>query len=111
MAWKEILRKRALKNTSSKLTTSVYDVLQYPVNSEKAVNDSSLKNSYHFVVDKRSSKIDIKHAVATIYGVTVKAVKTSNLPHKWRANRKTVRKPYKKAIVTLKQGDSIVFGE
>jgi hypothetical protein len=36
-------------------------------------------------------------------------VTTSNLPHKWRMNRKTVRKPLKKSVITLKSWESIVI--
>lgn len=112
MSFKDILRKRARKNSSVKMlnTFTVYDVLKHPVNSEKSINSSSLDNAYYFVVDSRATKNDIKQAVSTIYGVTVLKVTTSNLPHKGRMNRKTVRRPYKKALIFLKKGDTIVFG-
>lgn len=112
MSFKDILRKRAKKNNTVKMLNqfTAYDVVKYPVNSEKAINASSLQNAYHFVVDSRASKNDVKVAIASLYGVTVLKVATSNLPHKGRMNRKTVRKPYKKAIITLKKGDAIAFG-
>ena len=112
MSFKDILRRRAKKNNAVKMLNqfTTYDVVKYPVNSEKAINGSSLQNAYHFVVDSRASKNDVKVAIASIYNVTVLKVTTSNLPHKGRANRKTVRKPYKKAVITLKKGDSIAFG-
>lgn len=111
MSFKDILRKRAKKNSSVKMLTqfTAYDVIKYPVNSEKSINHSSLMNAYHFVVDSRASKNDVKQAVSTLYNVEVLKVTTSNLPHKWRMNRKTVRKPLKKAVITLKKGDSIVI--
>lgn len=111
MSFKDILRKRARKNSSVKMMNqfTAYDVIKYPVNSEKAINGSSLLNAYHFVVDSRASKNDIKVAIATLYDVNVLKVTTSNLPHKGRMNRKTVRKPFKKAIITLKKGDTIAF--
>lgn len=87
-----------------------YDVIKRPVNSEKSVQDASERNAYHFVVASGASKIDIKEAIATIYNVEVLNVTTAILPHKWRMNRKTVRKPYKRAVITLKDGDSITFG-
>lgn len=112
MSFKDILRARAKKNSAVKMLNqfTTYDVVKYPVNSEKAINASSLQNAYHFVVDSRASKNDVKEAIASIYNVTVLKVTTSNLPHKGRMNRKTVRKPYKKAVITLKKGDAIVFG-
>ena len=53
---------------------------------------------------------DVKIAIASLYGVVVLKVTTSNLPHKGRMNRKTVRRPLKKAVITLKKGDTIAFG-
>ncbi len=85
-----------------------YDVIKYPVNSEKSINHSSLINAYHFVVDSRANKNDIRKAISILYNVEAIKVTTSNMPHKGRTNRKTVRKPYKKAVITLKKGDSIV---
>lgn len=111
MSFKDILRKRAKKNSSVKMLQQFtsYDVIKYPVNSEKSLNHTSLLNAYHFVVDSRASKNDVKKAISDLYSVEVLKVTTNNLPHKWRMNRKTVRKPLKKAIVTLKKGDSIVI--
>lgn len=111
MAYKDILRQRAQKNRSPKLleSFSVYDVIKYPVTSEKSVNQSANLNAYHFVVDMRANKNDVKQAIATLYNVVPSSITTSCLPHKWRMNRKTVRKPMKKAIVVLKKWDSIVF--
>ena len=111
MSFKDILRKRAKKNSSVKMLQQFtsYDVIKYPVNSEKSINHTSLLNAYHFVVDSRASKNDVKKAISDLYSVEVLKVTTNNLPHKWRMNRKTVRKPLKKAIVTLKKGDSIVI--
>lgn len=112
MSFKDILRKRARKNSDTKMLKNftAYDVIKFPVNSEKAVNDSSLRNAYHFVVDAKASKNDIKEAIAQLYKVTVLNVTTNNLPHKGRMNRKTVRRPQKKAVVTIKKWDAIVFG-
>lgn len=109
MSFKDILRKRAKKNNSVKMLQQFtsYDVIKYPVNSEKSINQSSLMNVYHFIVDMRASKNDVKKAVKDLYNVDVLKVSTSNLPHKGRMNRKTVRKPIKKAMITLKKGDSI----
>lgn len=111
MAYKDILRQRAQKNNSLKLleTFSVYDIVKYPITSEKSVNQSANLNAYHFVVDMRANKNDVKKAVSVLYNVVPESVTTSTLPHKWRMNRKTVRKPLKKAIVVLKKWDTILF--
>ncbi len=111
MAYKDILKQRAKKNNSPKLleTFSVYDIIKYPITSEKSVNQSTNTNAYHFVVDKRANKNDVRVAIKTLYNVVPSGVSTSILPHKWRMNRKTVRNPLKKAIVTLKKWETISF--
>jgi ribosomal protein L23 len=48
-----------------------------------------------------ANKNDIKHAVLTIYGVIPESVNLLWVKEKGRANRKLVRKSYKKAIVTV----------
>lgn len=111
MAYKDILRQRAKKNTLSKVVQmfSLYDVIKYPITSEKSINQSANLNAYHFAIDMRANKNDVKQAVMALYGITPLDVTTSRLPHKGRMNRKTVRKPFKKAIVVLKKWDSITI--
>ena len=72
-------------------------------------------NRFAFIVDKKANKIQIKKAVEEMYGVGVVAVNTMTNPAKAK-NRYTKtgfitgRKPgFKKAIVTLAEGDSIDF--
>lgn len=109
MSFKDILKKRAKKNNAPKMLRqfTVYDVVKRPIQSEKSLQDMQHHNAYHFVVDMRANKIDIKKAISDLYAVEVLQVTTNNLPHKGRMNRKTVRNPLKKAVVTLKKGDSI----
>jgi len=111
MAYKDKLKQRAIKNSSLKLLeqVSVYDIIKYPITSEKSINQSANLNAYHFVVDMRANKNDVRQAVSSIYGVDPLTVTTARLPHKWRMSRKTVRKPLKKAIIVLKKGESISF--
>lgn len=90
-------------------------ILIKPIISEKANNDSELHNKYTFVVDKNSNKIEIKNAVESAYGVKVTAVRTSNV----RPDRKSrytksglitgKTNAYKKALVTLAEGDNIDY--
>lgn len=72
-------------------------------------------NRFGFVVDKRANKIEIRNAVETMYNVTVLSVNTMNYSGK-RKSRYTKdglltgrTNHFKKAIVTLKQGDTIDF--
>jgi large subunit ribosomal protein L23 len=89
------------------------DVLVRPVITEK-VNTQMEKNSrYTFVVGKAANKLEIKKAVEEFYGVKVADVNTVVVPAKnktryTKAGFLSGRKPsYKKAIVTLAEGDSI----
>ena len=78
-------------------------------------NQSEKYNSYAFVVDRKVNKIEIKKAVAEMYDVTVDSVRTMVCIGKKRVrgtkSGMIVGKTstYKKAIVTLVEGDSIDF--
>ncbi len=64
---------------------------------------------YLFEVDRDANKIEIKHAVEELFGVKVKNVTTMNMRGKMkRLGRFIGKRPnWKKAIVTLKPGDTI----
>lgn len=68
-------------------------------------------NKYVFKVAKEASKRNIKKAIENIYKVTVNSVNTVNIHRKRRIRGKYVgwKPSYKKALVTLKEGDSIEF--
>ncbi len=70
-------------------------------------------NMYQFEVKKKATKNNIKEAVEKLFGVEVIDVKTSNLPPKpRRLGRSTGYKSgYKKATVTIKQGQKIEIVE
>ena len=89
------------------------DVLVRPIITEK-VNAQMERNSrYTFEVGKAANKLEIKKAVEEFYGVKVAEVNTVVVPAKsktryTKAGFLSGRKPsYKKAIVTLAEGDSI----
>ena len=72
-------------------------------------------NRYGFVVERTANKVEIKSAVEKLYGVTVESVNTQNYLGKVKT-RNTTRgvavgrvNQHKKAIVTLKAGESIDF--
>ena len=80
------------------------------------MTDQSEKyNRYAFVVDRKVNKIEIKKAVAEMYDVTVDSIRTMVCIGKKRVrgtkSGMIVGKTstYKKAIVTLAEGDSIDF--
>jgi large subunit ribosomal protein L23 len=70
-------------------------------------------NRYTFEVDKESSKPQIAAAVEDIFNVTVTSVNTMRVNGKPRRVRysKGLTRAWKKAVVTLKEGDSIEFFE
>ena len=78
-------------------------------------NQSEEYNRYAFVVDRKVNKIEIKKAIAEMYDVTVESVRTMICIGKKRVrgtkSGMIVGKTstYKKAIVTLAEGDSIDF--
>ncbi len=85
-------------------------VLLRPVISEKSY---ALMNerTYVFVVDKRATKVDVRHAVERAFGVRVDKVNTLNRKGKATRNRRTnvkgQRPDTKRAFVTLHAGDKI----
>ncbi|PKK91566.1 MAG: 50S ribosomal protein L23 [Candidatus Wallbacteria bacterium HGW-Wallbacteria-1] len=88
------------------------DILVKPLISEKSV-EMMEHSKYCFKVDKRANKIQIAEAVEEIFKVKVMSVNTANYVGK---NRRMgvyqgKRADWKKAIVTLKEGDSIPFFE
>jgi len=89
-------------------------ILKRPLVTEK-VSALNEKGKYGFIVDVQSDKDQIKAAVEKQYNVKVTSVNTINVMGKQKtrytkAGVLSGRKPnYKKAIVTLKEGDVIDF--
>ena len=86
-----------------------------PVITEKMTAQGEKHNRYGFVVDSTANKVQIKAAVEKLYGVSVETVNTQNYVGKVKSRNTTqglaigrVNKN-KKAIVTLKQGETIDF--
>jgi large subunit ribosomal protein L23 len=90
-------------------------VIFEPIITEKATNDSELRNRYSFVVNREANKIQIKDAVEERYNVTVEKVRTqiSGSERKTKYTKKGVQRTKtnikKKAIVDIQDGDSIDF--
>lgn len=90
----------------------VRDVIIRPVVSEKST-DLMADNKYTFEVHRRANKYQIKDAVEEIFGVTVLQVNTQQVPGKLRRMGRTqgYTANWKKAIVKLKDGDTIEIFE
>jgi len=94
------------------------EILLKPLITEKMTAESEKYNRFGFVVDKRANKIEIAKAVEEMYGLqggTVKSVNTMNYAGKSRSRMtksavvKGRTNAYKKAIVTLEDGETIDF--
>jgi len=88
------------------------DIVIRPIISEKSYAQIE-HNRYTFEVDKRASKPQIAQAIAEIFNVTVTKVNTMNVSGKPRRLRtaKGLTRSWKKAVVSLKEGDSIEIFE
>ena len=84
-----------------------------PIITEKATDDNELNNRYWFQVDKKANKSEIKRLVQDIYEVDVSKVRTMVIkPQSKSRFTKTgvisgFTTEYKKAIVDLKEGETI----
>jgi large subunit ribosomal protein L23 len=88
----------------------VYDVLRRPIITEKTDYQSDVLRQYSFEVDKRANKQQVREAVEAIFDVDVERVRTMIVPAKMgqRLRVKMIRKKeWKKAIVTLAEGQKI----
>jgi large subunit ribosomal protein L23 len=89
-------------------------ILKRPLVTEK-VSALNEKGKYGFIVDAEANKVEIKQAVEKQYGVNVEKVNTMNVMGKLKtrytkAGVLSGRRPnYKKAIVTLAEGEVIDF--
>lgn len=86
----------------------LFDVLQRPVVTEKSTEQGAF-NKYTFVVPLIATKPQVKQAVEKFFKVKVEAVNTIKLPGKVKRFRGRLgqRSDMKKAIVTVKQGQTI----
>lgn len=89
------------------------DIIRRPLVTEKVTRLQEKVNQYAFEVDPTSNKIQIKKAVEERFKVKVTQVRTLNVSGKIkRLGRFTGRRPdWKKAIVTIAEGQKIDFFE
>ena len=91
------------------------NILIKPIVTEKMTAQGEEFNRYGFVVEKSANKLEIKQAVEELYDVKVSEVNTMRYPGK-RKQRHTKSgvsigktSSYKKAVVTLAEGEVIDF--
>jgi large subunit ribosomal protein L23 len=90
-----------------------HQIIQRPLITEKSTRQKEAGNQIAFVVDPKAGKIEIRQAVEKLFKVKVLKVRTMNaVGKKKRVGRFVGRKSdWKKAIVTLREGDRIEFFE
>ncbi len=88
-------------------------IIRRPLVTEKSTQQKDTGNQYAFEVDRKANKIEIQSAVERLFKVRVTGIRTINVLGKVkRLGRKFGKRPdWKKAIVTLKEGDRIDFFE
>ena len=87
---------------------TAYDIIIRPVITERAMSGAADKK-YVFEVAKDANKVEIRQAIEAIFDVTVVKVNTLNVKPKPKRVRYQLGKTrtWKKAMVTLKEGDTI----
>jgi large subunit ribosomal protein L23 len=88
-------------------------VIRKPLVTEKSTQQKETTNQYAFEVDRKANKIEIESAIERLFKVKVVGIRTCNVLGKMkRLGRKYGKRPdWKKAIITLKEGDRIDFFE
>ena len=90
-----------------------HQIIRRPLVTEKSTQQKENNNQYAFEVNSKANKIEIQSAVERLFKVKVSQVRTCNVLGKVkRLGRKYgKRADWKKAIITLKEGDRIDFFE
>lgn len=93
---------------SSDFSRSRAQIIKYPIITDKATRLLQT-NQYSFIVDRDSDKLTIKAAIEYLFNVKVIKINTCHLPRKKKRIGKYIgwKPQYKKAIVTLSEGDVI----
>lgn len=109
-AKKPAAKKSAASKGSTLSNAKLYDVIQRPLITEKAHGLVEL-NKVVFKISPTATKKDVKAAVESIFNVSVTKVNTINVEGKTKRFRgqEGQRSDFRKAIVTLAEGQSIDF--
>ena len=91
------------------------EILKKPLLTEKVAQLTVLFFCFSFKVDHRANKLQIKQAIEKMYGVNITAVNTMKYVGKLKSRNTKAgvvsgrAATYKKAIITLKDGETIDF--
>jgi large subunit ribosomal protein L23 len=88
---------------------NINDVIKGPLITEKLDQAREKFRQYSFIVDRKATKYDVARAVESLFKVSVEGVRTNVVRGKTkRVGRSIGKRPnFKKAIVTLKEGEKI----
>lgn len=108
-------KKESVVIKSTKATIHDFDIILEPVITEKSMSSTQNDNKFTFIVKKSCNKTEIRNAIEKIYDVHVVGISTINVNAKAtsRGSRFKGKLPgYKKAVVSLKEGETInLFAE
>ena len=91
---------------------NAFEIIKTVRLTEKGTMQAEKYNQYTVVADRRATKAQIRQAVEELFKVTVVGVNTQNIEGKLRRQRTAhagKSGDWKKAIVTLKDGDKIIL--
>jgi large subunit ribosomal protein L23 len=90
-----------------------HQIIKRPLITEKSTRQKEEGNQIAFMVDPQANKIEIRQAVEKLFKVKVRRVHTMNLVGKRKRMGRFFgwKSDWKKAIVTLREGDRIEFFE
>ncbi|MBU2539301.1 MAG: 50S ribosomal protein L23 [Proteobacteria bacterium] len=91
----------------------MFGIIKKPCLTEKGLGLQEINNQVVVKVDPRANKIEIKDAVEKLFSVKVLKVRTANMHGKKKRVGKNFgqQSDWKKAIVTLEEGNKIDFLE
>ncbi len=91
------------------MNRSPEQILIRPLITEKVTKVQEDVNQYCFEVLRDANKFEVRSAIERLFGVKVVNVNTMRVPGKWKRVGKSFGRGagWKKAVVTLKEGDSI----
>ena len=90
-----------------------YDIIKSPLITEKTTIQKETSNQVSFKISRKANRVEVKSAVENIFNVKVAGVRTMQVKGKTKQRGRIIgkRKDWKKAIVTLMQGERIDFFE
>ena len=92
---------------------NVHSVIVRPLVTEKSTEQLEKEGAYTFVVDRDANKVEIAQAIEALFNVKVRDVRTMQYRGKEKRLGRFVgrRAGWKKAVVKLREGDSIEIFE